>query len=137
MSARILSPRADRVVTAATVGAIAAGIGIGVVIGRASVEPVTITREVTVAVPAPCREALDAAEDVTRLGETARQNAAGTLAAGNDLAETVLTADPDAIEQAARDLDAAKRIEQQASLDLAAAQVRLGDAADQCRGRNR
>jgi hypothetical protein len=106
---------------------------VGTVAGvLAAPDPKPVIRTIVLDVPPACSEAIEAAQDERAHAVTEQQHTALADERATELADAALTLDPEAIEDAAKALDAEKRLVQQAGLDHADAAARFDEAAGDC-----
>lgn len=128
---RPLSERVERTAFAVVfiVGGAVVGIGVQSIV---TPEPKPEIRTIVRDTPPACVDAIDAARDERAHAATEQQHAALADERATDLADAALSLDRDAIEDAAKALDAEKRLVQQAGLDRAAAATAFDAAAGDC-----
>lgn len=131
---RTLTPNVRRAARAVAIALTAVSLG-AVGYGTAIVvtpKPEPIIETVTVDVPPACLDALGAARDERAHTETARQHDALARVLSSERYDAELTLDNDKIADAAKALDAEKRLAGEAHLNAAEAAAAFDDAAIKC-----
>jgi len=107
-------------------------LAVGIHLGFRLDEPKTITETKVLELPPACLEIEPELQAERARGEQLAEAQEDVRQAAADLADIVLSSDPDAIIESAKLLDTAKRGEQQLRLDLATAQTTTDAAVGAC-----